>query len=456
MTYDVLVLGGGPAGYYCALECAKGGLKTALVEKQELGGTGFRWGCLPVKRMLDELRERERAKKVLPNVPPADAQEIYKGFLGEMQGFEVQLEERLRAQGIEIFFGEGRFLTPHTYCVGNQCIEAEHIVIATGTSPRGSQQVKEDGEYVITHKEAVSLRQLPKTMTIIGANVEGCEFASLFAALGVEIILLEKENEILKGMDRDLVQSLLDQFERQGVKIKVGAAVEKVDKAGSRPIVFLSDGNIIEAEKVLVTMGRKPNFPLGLACADVYYEPQRIPVDAYCRTSNPHIYAVGDINGIGGMAHMAIQQGIFAADHLLGKKRELSVLTSIPSAIFTIPEIAGLGCQEDDLWVNKQRYKVGKYPFSQTWRGFTKGIESGFVKVLFGQEDELLGLWMVGDDVSEYIGLLHSIFRKGVTLKDLEDSLIIHPSLWEAVREAIRNLEERDGELDEAAPYIVF
>ncbi|MTI54528.1 dihydrolipoyl dehydrogenase family protein [Geosporobacter ferrireducens] len=456
MDYDVLILGGGPAGYYCALECAKGGLKTALVEKQELGGTGLRWGCLPVKRMLDALRERQKAEKILFSRSSADVQEIYKGFLEEMQGIEIQLAERLSARGVEIFFGEGSFLTPHTYLVGERCIEAAHIVIATGTSPKGFQQVEEDGEYVITHKDAVSLEQLPKTMTIIGANVEGCEFAALFAALGVDVFLLEKENQILKGMDRDLVQPLLDQFEMQGVKIKVDTAVEAVDKTGSRPIVLLSDGSMIEAEKVLVTMGRKPNFPLGLDQAGVFHESQRIPVDSCCRTSNSHIYAVGDINGIGGMAHMAIQQGILAADNILGKRRELSSGIAVPSAIFTIPEIAGLGCQEQELLASRQRYKVGKYPFSHTWRGFTKGIQSGFVKVLFDQKNKLLGLWMAGDDVSEYIGLLHSVFRKGISLKDLEDSLAIHPSLLEAVWKAARNLEEREGVQDETTSYIML
>ncbi|SHI89048.1 Pyridine nucleotide-disulphide oxidoreductase, dimerisation domain [Geosporobacter subterraneus DSM 17957] len=144
------------------------------------------------------------------------------------------------------------------------------------------------------------------------------------------------------------------------------------------------------------------------------------------------------------------------ADLLLGKKRETDIHTAIPSAIFTISEIAGLGCQEHQLLSEHRSYKVGKYPFIHTWRGFTKGINQGFVKVLFGEDDELIGLWMAGQDVSEYIGPLHSIFRKRITLKDLEDSLVVHPSLWESVWETARNLEERGGEQDETAPYTML
>lgn len=443
IQYDVLIIGGGPAGYYCGMYCSKGGLKVALVEKEKLGGTGLRWGCLPVKKILDNLKTLHRFKKLTHD---ALSREIKEKVLldndKEMIKIEEWMSRNLKERRVDLYFGEGAFLDPHTYVVKEKQIKAKYIVIATGTSPDGIKGIEIDGKSIITHKEAVNLTELPESIMIIGGNVEGCEFATLFAELGVKVVVVEKEKLLLQGYDRDLLQPLEAYFRKQDVTLYVGVGAKKIKGCQGKVVnIVLEDDREIHVEKVLVTGARKPNFPIGLAEVGVQLEKDRIIVDKNLRTTVPNIYAIGDINGIQGMAHAAIQQGIAVAEKILFNKEVAMTYHNLPRGIFTVPEIAGAGYQEFELVAKGISYRKGICNFADTWRGFSKNIQEGFVKVLVGKDDKLLGLWMVGEDVSEYIGLMGVLIHKEVTVKDIKENLMIHPTLNEAVLEAVLNLD---------------
>ncbi|SDL10404.1 dihydrolipoyl dehydrogenase family protein [Natronincola ferrireducens] len=440
-TYDVLIIGGGPAGYYCGLHCARGGLRVALVEKEELGGTGLRWGCLPVKNILDDLRSVINGKTYRHNRYPLIPEEGLQHYEKEMLVIEEKMKKKLLKANIDVYFGEGSFIDKNTYEIDNNTIKAKYVVIATGTKPWGLENLQANQQTIITHKEAVALEKLPGTIIIIGGNVEGCEFASLFAELGVKVVLVEKTTKLLEGNDDDLVKPLETYFKKRGIKIYKGLRATAIQEEEGKQVVSLNNGEKIKGDKVLVTVGRIPNFPKGMEKLGVHLEKDKIVVDNNLKTNITSIYAIGDINGILGMAHVAIQQGIAVADNILNNKNVIMNYKELPRAVFTIPEIAGVGFQEWELIEKKIPYRKGYYNFADTWRGFSKDIKEGFVKVLVAEDDKVLGLWMVGQDVSEYIGLMGLLIQKGVTCEEIKQNLIIHPSLSEAILEALLNVE---------------
>jgi dihydrolipoamide dehydrogenase len=440
--YDVLVLGSGPAGFYCALHCARLGGKTILVERDRLGGTGFRWGCLPVKMMLDRVRAGETETK---EVGSGQTAALIPDTAQRIQEVEPRIRRRLATAGVTVIPGEGRFVDPDTFRLGTRAITASHIVIATGTEPAGWSGIPLDGETVLSHREILGLTEVPQHLLILGGDVEGIEFACMFARLGGRVTVVEKEKRILPGTDPDLAEPVERDLLSRGVGLRIGAEVRDCALAsGAR--VILSDGSTLQGDRVLVTGLRKPNFPEGLERIGVAKDEQKIEVNAELQTSCPTIYAVGDINGITGMAHAAIQQGLLVARRITGSSgwRESDARAKpaapagppYPRAMYTIPEIAGAGYQENELQVEGIPYKRLRYPLADTWRGLSKGITEGFVKVLAGEDDGILGLWICSADASEQASLFGPLLSAGLTLEALRNGLILHPTLGEAALEA--------------------
>lgn len=425
--YDVIILGGGVAGYYSAKALRQGGRSVALIEKEALGGTALRWGALPVKRALDFFKERKGPREALLTSWQEDLRQL-----------NFKLEENLLALGVDLYYGEGELLDAQRVKVGEESLKADYIIIATGTQATSIEGIEIDRERIITHKEAIVLKDIPDSIVILGGNVEGVEFASLYAELGVRVTVVEREDKLLLGYDQDLVRPVEERLVEKGVNIIKGKAAQKAYVEDDKVTVLLEDESVIEGDKALVTLLRKPNFPKGIDRLNIDVDKDKIVVDENLRTGEKNIFAIGDINGIMGLANVAINQGLQVAEYILNKKKVGMNYGPLPRAVFTLPEIAGIGKQEEDL--KGFKYKVGYCNFKDTFRGWARGIEEGFVKVLVDEEENILGIWQVGNLVSEYIGIISPLFNKGLKVEDLKNNLIIHPTLTEGILEAILNI----------------
>jgi dihydrolipoamide dehydrogenase len=437
MIRDVLVLGCGPAGYYCALGCARAGLRTAVIERDGLGGTGLRWGCLPVKMLLDELRRvAARGTSAFGRAARRFGAAALQRTAGAMPGVEQRLERSLSQEGVELIRGEAAFLDPHTVTAGDARLEARAVVIATGTRPTAPEGIVLDGSRVISHVELLGLRRMPGSVAVIGGDVEGVELACLLAHYGVQVELFEKELELLPGQDRDLVRPVEERLLARGVRLRLGCTVQAVQVLRTSVRLRLLGGEQFYAELALATGLRRPNLPEGLDRAGVNSIAERIPVDPDLRTSAPDIYAIGDVNGLCGLAHAAIRQGLQAARALTGHRVTSRDYTGVPRAMYTLPEIAGAGFQERELERQGVAYTRGEYPLPETWRGIARRLDGGLVKVLAAPDGWVLGAWLVGEEVSETAALLGLLLERGLTVQELLEGLISHPTLAEGLREA--------------------
>ena len=421
---ELLVLGSGPAGYYCALQAARAGFRTALAEKAELGGTGFRWGCLPVKMGLDAQRQGQ------PSLPGPS-------LLAEV---ERRLEEGLRAAGVALLAGEASFLDDHNLAVGARRVSARTVVIATGSRPAAPAGLALDGRRVLSHADLVQQARVPGSAAIVGADVEGAELACLLAGLGARVHLLEQEAEILPGQDRDLAGPVQAALEGLGVRLHLGTRVLSARPASRGAVVSLAGGGELAVERVLVTGLRAPDLPGGLAEAGVVCDAARIPVDERFRTSVSHIYAIGDVNGRCGLAHAAIQQGLLLPGALRGEPPAPAAYPSPPRALFTLPEIAGAGLQERELQARGLPFRAATVRLADTWRGLSHGLREGFLKALAAPDGRLLGIWVCAENASELAAPYGALLARGATVEEVRRSPFIHPTLAEALLEAVRRL----------------
>lgn len=425
--YDVIILGGGVAGYYGAKVLSKGGKKVALVERDSLGGTAIRWGALPVKRVLDYFKRSLGSKE-----------ELLKRWEDNLDELDRRLKKNIADLNVDLYHGEGEFIDCHTIRVGEKQLRGDYIIIATGTEATSIDGISIDRERIITHREAIGLKELPESIVILGGNVEGIEFASLYLELGAKVTLVEKEDKLLLGYDEDLVEPIEKRLLAKGVNIIKGKAAKEAYIEGNKVKVLLEDGSQIYGEKVLATLLRRPNFPNGIDRLNIEVDKDKIIVDKNLRTKEENIFAIGDINGIMGLGNVAINQGLQVAEYILNKRKVDMNYASLPRAVFTLPEIAGIGKQEEEL--RGIKYRIGYCKLKDTWRGWSRDIDEGFVKVIVDEGQKILGIWMVGDLVSEYIGLLSPLFNRSLTVDDVKRSLIIHPTLAEGILEAILNI----------------
>jgi len=439
MKYNCIIIGSGPAGFYSAMSCAKKGYKTAIVEKELFGGTGFRTGCLPVKRNLDILRKVEEAISLSAGElsrSPDFRNNLLWNTETYMSGVEGMITNRLQKAGIDIYTGNGRFINAKTFLIEDKKLETDYFIIATGTAPASPPGIELDSKRVISHIEALKLKTLPDKMTIIGGNVEGIEMASLFSSLGVKITIIEQLDLILDGTDRDLIQPVMDDLTSKGVNFLTGVKAESVEISELQATVILNTRKRIDAEKVLVTALRQMNIPDGIETTGIEYTRDGIPVNKNLQTNIPSIFAAGDVNGIHGMAHIAIQQGMLITKGLEGKK-VIRNYSSLPRAMFTLPEIAGAGKQEWELIKDNTPYRIEKYAIKDTWRGFSREINSGFIKLIFNARDILIGIWMTSADASEILSTSGILIEQNLTESMIIDNLFIHPTLGEGIIEAI-------------------
>lgn len=442
---DVLVIGCGPAGFSAAVGCAEAGYTTVVIDREAGGGTGYRWGCLPAKAMLDAAERLEGAAGLVHGLRPGMAvpevkslrSEILKEAFARGAAFSDRLPERLAAAGARFIRGNPEFSAPGCCTVGESRVRAGRTILATGTDPCGPGGLWISGKRVISHRDLAGLEAFPDRLIIIGGDVEGVEFASFFAAAGTEVRIIELEDRLLPGTDEDLAAPVIYNLVSRGVRLSTGTEVTAVDETSSSAGVHTGNGGSFGADYVLITGSRKPNIPAGLVECGLEVAEDRIPVDEGFATNLPGTYALGDINGRLCMAHEALRQGSLFPRVLSGSYT-LPGIDGFPRAMFTLPQIAGAGLQESECRGRGIACRIVTVPFSDLARAAAEGDTSGFIKVVFNEDDRIIGIWGAGMRIAETASGWS--FMPGQAA-EVAESLVIHPTLQEGVREAVLRLK---------------
>ncbi|GHG88783.1 dihydrolipoyl dehydrogenase [Pseudodonghicola xiamenensis] len=449
-TYDVIIIGGGPGGYVCAIRCAQLGLKTACVEgRGALGGTCLNVGCIPSKALLHathQLHEAEHnfAKMGLKGKAPSVDWKQMLAYKDEViEGNTKGIEFLFKKNKIDWLQGWGSIPEAGKVKVGDEVHEAKNIIIATGSEPASLPGVEVDEKTVVTSTGALELAKTPKKLVIIGAGVIGLELGSVYSRLGAEVTVIEFLDFITPGMDGEVQKSFQRILKKQGMEFIMGAAVQKTEIARGKAKVTYKlrkddSEHEIDADTVLVATGRKPYTEgLGLEALGVEMLPRgQIKVGADWQTNVPGIYAIGDVIPGPMLAHKAEDEGMAVAEQIAGKHGHVNYAV-IPGVIYTNPEVANVGKTEEQLKEEGRAYKVGKFPFMGNGRAKATFSTEGFVKILADKDtDRVLGAHIIGPSAGELIHEICVAMEFGAAAEDIALTCHAHPTYSEAVREA--------------------
>ena len=461
MSYDLIVIGSGPGGYTGAIRAAQLGLKTAVVEKDKLlGGTCLNVGCIPSKALLDSSEHYHFAKEEM-SVHGIKTSSVSLDLTAMMNRKSKIVKELtggikylFKKNKITRFEGVGSFVSSHQIQVKNgshtQIIEGKNIMLATGSVSNGLPGVAFDGKRIISSTEALSLVKLPKKLLIVGGGYIGLEMASVWSRLGTEVTVLEYADRLCPMMDQELSKNLFKILQKQKVKFLLESVVQKVQSAKSD--VELSyknkdgEAHFLKGDYVLLAVGRKPySENLGLEKVNIQTDERGfVPVDSHWRTKNhSHIFAIGDLIGGAMLAHKAEEEGVAVAETIAGQAGHVNYET-VPSVIYTWPEVASVGKTEEELKKESHSYKSGKFPFTANGRAKALGCTDGFVKVLSdASTDQILGVHILGPRASDMIAEAVVAMEFGASSEDLARSFHAHPTLSEVMREAALDVDKR-------------
>lgn len=439
MNVDLTIIGAGPGGYEAAVKAAKAGLQVAIIEKEHLGGTCLNVGCIPTKCLC-------HTAEVLETLHGAAADGITAGETSfdirtamarkdEVVGKLVSgIETLLKTPGITLLRGEARLGKDKTVCVGDEVIASKNILIATGSVTKFLPIEGAHCDGVVTSTEMLQLDAVPRRLCIIGGGVIGLEFASIYAAFGSEVTVVEFCKEILPAFDRDMAKRLRTALKKRGITFKVGAAVQAVKPTdGGYSVEYDEKGktSATEADLVLMAVGRAANLEsLNLDEAGIAYTRRGITVDEHMQTNVPGIYAVGDINGLMQLAHAATFHSYVALDHILGTPSATN-LAICPAAVFTQPELAMVGSTEEQLKDSGTEYEVHKGFYRANGKALSMAAEEGIAKVLTTPDGHLLGAHILGAHAADLVHETALAMANGLTLKDVQHCIHAHPSLSE-------------------------
>jgi dihydrolipoamide dehydrogenase len=451
-SYDVIIVGGGPAGYVCAIRSAQLGLATALIERDKLGGVCVNIGCIPTKALLHSA--------YVANVVSHDAKElgVEVGTVKTDYGVAMRRSRRVSEQnskGVEFLMkkhkvavinGSGVLGPNRTVKVGKDEYQARKaLVIATGSRVKGIPQIglEIDKNSVISSDEALFLEKPPATMAIVGAGAVGCEFADIFNAFGTKVTLIEVLPRILPLEDAEASDTLTKSYKKRGIEVRAGVKVKKATVAKDKVTLELESNGKIEsilAEKVLMAAGRAVNTEnLGLKEAGVQLTDRGfIKVNsATLETSTAGVYAIGDVAGPPMLAHKGSREGIVVAELVAGHHPQPIMYDNVPSVTYCHPEVASIGLTEDQAKERKLDYQVGRFPFSANGRARTANETEGFVKIIRDRKyGEILGAHIVGSHASEMIHELAVARQNEYTVEEVDLAIHAHPTLSEAIAEA--------------------
>ena len=452
MEFDVLVIGAGPGGYVSAIRCAQLGFSTALVEKDPtLGGTCLNVGCIPSKALLDSSEHYYNATHAFAEhgIEVAAPQINW----AQMMARKKQVVDTtcsgidflMNKNKVTVLKGLGSFVDAHTVKVSGaeeQTVKAKHIVVATGSTPIELPFAKFDGERIISSTEALSLPEVPKRLMVIGGGVIGLELGSVYSRLGAEVTVVEFADSILATMDGSIGKEMQRVLRKTGMTFHLGTKVEGVKRQGDVVKVKATDkkGKAVELEGdyCLVAVGRKANTAgLNYEAAGLTADDRgRLDVNDHLQTSQPHIYAIGDVVRGAMLAHKAEEEGVVVAEQIAGQKPHIDY-NLIPGIVYTWPEAASVGQTEEQLKASGRGYKVGNFPMRALGRSRASGDTDGFVKVLAdASTDEVLGAHIVGARAADLIMELAVAMEYRASAEDVARICHGHPTYTEAIKEA--------------------
>ena len=449
--YNVVIIGGGPGGYVCAIRCAQLGLKVALVEAADLGGTCLNRGCIPTKTLAhtaDVIELARGAADIGVEIP--DVKVNFAKVMSRKNRVVAKLKGGIgllmKKRKVEVISGRGRLVAKGKVevmdKVGNVTfIEGENVVLATGSSPITPAVFKYDGVNVVTSEELLSLKEMPESLLIIGAGVVGCEFASIFNSLGARIQLVDVMPNILPMVDDDVADVVKKEFEKRGISVKVGTKIASVEVFDGEVDAVTEDGEHLRSQKVLLSIGRRPNVMQSIdpALGIEIGKAGEVIVDEHMRTSLASVWAIGDVTNKNPLAHVASSQGLVAAANIAGKFENMDY-TAVPSAIFTNPEVASVGISERQAKDNGIQVKVGRFPFLACGKAVSMNETVGFVKVIADLQDKVVGAQIVGPHASDLISEVTLAISNGLSVEQVVKTVHNHPTVLESVYEACEDI----------------
>lgn len=453
MDYDVVVIGSGPGGYVAAIRCAQLGMKTAIVEKEYLGGTCLNVGCIPSKALLDSTEHFHNAHSTFEThgINLKDLEVDMPQMIKRKQEVVDQnvqgVEFLMKKNKIDVHWGWGSFKEDHTILIksdeGDKEITAEKVIIATGSKPNLPDMFNYDGKRVISSDEAIEIKKVPKKMVVVGGGYIGLEMGSVFARLGTEVHVIEYAPRVIPAMDADCSKAITKAMKKLGIKFHTNWGVTDV-KATSRSATVTAKNNKkdetreFKADYCLVAIGRVP-YTEGLGLENIGLETDdrgKIEVNEHMQTAKSHIYAIGDVVRGAMLAHKAEDEGVFVAEKIDGQKPHINY-NLIPGVVYTWPEVASVGHTEEELKEKGIPYKKGKFPYMALGRARASMDTEGMVKILAHEEtDEVLGMHIVGARAADMIAEGVAVMEYRGSAEDIAMFSHAHPTYTEAIKEA--------------------
>lgn len=450
MNYDIIVIGSGPGGYVTAIRASQLGFKTAIIEKESLGGICLNWGCIPTKALLKSAQVYEylnHAKDygISADNIKADFNAVVKRSRDVAEGMSKGVQFLMKKNKIDVIMGTAKVKAGKKVEVTadgkNTTYEAKHVIIATGARSRQLPNLPQDGKKIIGYREALVLPKMPKTMVVVGSGAIGVEFAYFYATMGTKVTVVEFLPNIVPVEDEDVSKQLEKSFKKIGIEIMTEASVESVDTKGEgcKVNIKTKSGNVtIDADIVLSAVGIEANITgLGLEELGIKTDKGKIVTDKFYATNVSGYYAIGDCSPGQALAHVASAEGITCVEKIKGLHVDAIDYNNIPGCTYCQPEVASVGMTEKKAKEAGLQIKVGKFPFTASGKAKAAGASDGFIKLIFDAKyGELLGAHMIGANVTEMIAEIVALRKLETTGHELIKTIHPHPTMSEAIMEA--------------------
>lgn len=457
MAYDVVVIGSGPGGYVAAIRASQLGFKTAIIEKESLGGICLNWGCIPTKALLKSAQVYEDIKHAkeygIEASGTANFEAVIKRSRGVADKMSKGVQFLMKKNKIDVIMGFGKLIAKGKIEVTGadnkkQTVEAKHIIVATGGRSRELPSMKLDGKKIIGYREAMSLPSQPKSIIVVGSGAIGVEFGYFYNSMGTKVTIVEFLPAIVPVEDDDISKELAKNFKKNGIEIMTNSEVTSVDTSGNgvKAKVKTADGEVtLEADILLSAVGVSANIEgIGLEELSIKTDKGRILVDKYYQTNVPGVYAIGDCVPGQALAHVASKEGIICVENIAYNEKKYNHqpesldYNNVPGCTYCFPEIASVGYTEKKAKEAGYEIKVGKFPLSAAGKATAAGHNEGFIKVIFDAKyGEWLGTHMIGYNVTELIAETVVARKLETTYHEVLDSIHPHPTISENIKEAI-------------------